>query len=59
MNIDEINQTAGLQNLRLDRVTNAELVCAIQQAEGEQPCFGSNTAGTCEQHTCIWREYCA
>jgi len=59
MKIDEIKQIARQQNIKVSRGTKVELVHAIQQAEGNQPCFGSNSATGCEQHACLWRTDCA
>ncbi len=34
-----------------------EIIKAIQQAEGNNPCFGSAKAD-CDQHACCWRMDC-
>ena len=57
--IEERNQIVKEHNLNLAKVTKVELIRALQQAEGEYQCFGSNIATTCEQHNCVWRAYCA
>jgi hypothetical protein len=37
----------------------ADLVRAIQQAEGNQVCFETGVAEACGQHACLWRGDCA
>ncbi len=59
MKLDEIKQIAKQHNLKIGKATKRELICAIQQAEGNQPCFASDSATTCEQHDCLWRSDCA
>lgn len=59
MKLDEIKQIAKKHNLKVSKVTKSELICAIQQAEGNQPCFAGDSATTCEQHDCLWRADCA
>jgi hypothetical protein len=59
MKIEEIKQIAKQHSIKLGKATKNELICAIQQAEGNQSCFDSNSANTCEQHACLWRADCA
>ena len=59
MKIDEIKGIAKQHNLKPDKANKSELVRAIQQAEGNLPCFGSNSANACGQFNCFWRADCA
>ena len=59
MKIDEIKGIAKRHNLKLGKANKSELVRAIQQAEGNLPCFGSNSANACGQFNCLWRADCA
>jgi hypothetical protein len=34
------------------------LIRSIQLAEGNFPCFGTATAGLCDQTNCLWRVDC-
>jgi hypothetical protein len=36
----------------------AELIRAIQSAEGNSPCFQTNASDTCGQKDCCWHDDC-
>lgn len=59
MKLDEIKDIARQHNIRSGKAKKAELVRAIQQAEGNEPCFASGKAARCGQESCLWREDCA
>jgi hypothetical protein len=59
MKINEIKEIATQHNLKPGRTNKKELIRAIQQAEGNSPCFGSNRVNECGQFNCLWREDCA
>jgi hypothetical protein len=59
MKTNEIKEIAKQHNLKPGRANKAELIRAIQQAEGNSTCFGSNSANECGQSNCLWREDCA
>ncbi len=40
-----------------ERFTKADLIRAIQRAEGHFTCFGS-ASGSCVQRNCLWLEEC-
>ena len=58
MKINAIKEIAKQHNLKPGRANKVELVRAIQQAEGNLPCFASNSANECGQFNCLWREDC-
>ena len=58
MKIDEIKAIAREHNLKTGKANKGELVLAIQQAEGNNPCFNSNASQECGQLNCRWREDC-
>ncbi len=58
MKINAIKEIAKQHNLKPGKSNKGEMVRAIQQAEGNSPCFGSNNAITCGQFNCLWREDC-
>lgn len=58
MNITEIKEIAKQHNLKVGKSTKGELIRSIQQAEGNFPCFGSNSSGECDQTSCLWRDDC-
>jgi hypothetical protein len=59
MKLDEIKEIAKQHNIKTAKMKKAELVRAIQQAEGNEQCFDSGKATTCDQEKCLWREDCA
>lgn len=59
MKLDEIKEIARQHNLKIGKANKTELVRAIQQAEGNQPCFNNNSVTLCGQHDCIWRAVCS
>jgi len=59
MKINEIKEIAKQHNLKSGRANKGEIIRAIQQAEGNSPCFGSNSVNECGQFNCLWREDCA
>lgn len=58
MRIDEIKEIAKQHNIKVGKSKKADLVRAIQFAEGNTQCFDSSSSGECSQSDCIWREDC-
>ena len=58
MKIDEIKKLAKKHNIAVGKARKSDLVRAIQQAEGNPPCFDTNYATDCGQNECLWREDC-
>jgi len=59
MKLDAIKEIAKQHNLKIGKSNKGELIRAIQQAEGNFTCFGSNQVNECGQFHCLWREDCA
>jgi hypothetical protein len=59
MKLEEIKEIAQRHNIKTGKLKKAELVKAIQGAEGNEVCFETGTADECGQDTCLWREACA
>ena len=59
MKLEEIKEIAQRHNIKTGKLKKAELVKAIQDAEGNEVCFETGTADECGQDTCLWREACA
>ena len=54
----KILELAARKGLRgVSRLRKAELIRAIQQHEGNYPCFGT-AEGFCDRRDCLWREDC-
>lgn len=58
MKIEEIKAIAKQYKIKTSKVTKSDLVRAIQHAEGNIPCFGTNSSMTCGQTGCMWRNDC-
>ena len=58
MKMSEIRKIAATQGIKPKKPTKAALIKAIQLNEGNFDCFGSATAGACDQVGCIWNEDC-
>ena len=58
MKVEEIKAIARQKQVKPGRLTKTELVRAIQLAEGNSPCFNSNSSQVCEQDNCLWRGLC-
>ncbi|MBI5483521.1 MAG: SAP domain-containing protein [Deltaproteobacteria bacterium] len=58
MRLEEIKEIARQHNIKPGRLKKADLVQAIQTAEGNEACFATGKASQCGQHACLWREDC-
>lgn len=45
-------------DVRSAHVGKADLIRAIQRAEGNFDCYGTATEEECDQEECLWREDC-
>ena len=57
MKMPEIRDKAQQLGIKPGKKNKMELIRAIQQQEGNTPCFGS-TMGHCDQAACCWRADC-
>ncbi len=58
MKISEIRKIAMAQGIQPKKLNKAALVKSIQLNEGNFDCFGTATAGACDQVNCSWNEDC-
>jgi len=58
MKMQQIREIAKPLGIKTARMSKINLVRAIQQAEGNFPCFATAVAGECDQTECVWREDC-
>lgn len=58
MKIQEIKEIAKERGVKVGTMKKADLVKAIQRAEGNEDCFAAGKAATCGQDQCLWREDC-
>lgn len=59
MKLEDIKAIAKQLDIKPGKMKKAELIRAIQQAEGNETCFDTGNAVMCGQHECLWREDCA
>lgn len=57
MKITQIREIAKDMGLKAGKMKKADMIRAIQVAEGNYPCFGS-AVDYCDQADCMWREDC-
>lgn len=58
VNMKEIREMARQLGVRSIRMRKADLIRAIQRAEGNFDCYGTATEEECDQEECLWREEC-
>jgi hypothetical protein len=58
MDIEEIRKIAKGMGVGTEEMGKADLVHAIQRAEGNFDCFGTAVDEKCDQERCLWREDC-
>ena len=57
MKMKNIKEIAKKMNVSSEGMDKAELIKAIQKAEGNIPCFAAG-GHECDQINCLWREDC-
>ncbi len=58
MNINEVRKIAKSKGVSSAKLKKAEIIKAIQRAEGNFDCFGTAVDGFCDQSACLWYEDC-
>ena len=58
MKLEDIKQIAKQHDIKVGKLKKAELVRAIQSAEGNVPCFETGQASDCGQEECLWKPDC-
>lgn len=58
MKLQRIRTVAKEMGVKSARMSKGEIIRAIQEAEGNFPCFGTAHDGHCDQCDCAWREDC-
>lgn len=58
MQLQTIRTIAKAQGINTQKLDKPMLIRAIQRQEGNFDCFGSASAGFCDQGACLWREDC-
>ena len=58
MHMQEIRAIAKERGVKSSNLKKAELVRAIQFAEGNEACFGIGKSAECGQQECLWKADC-
>lgn len=58
MTFNEIRRMARDMDINTHRMKKYELIQAIQHAEHNIECFGTQRVDTCDEGKCLWRKDC-
>ena len=58
MKIQKVRSIAKTKEVNSSRMSKGEIIRAVQEAEGNFPCFGTAQDGFCDQQACMWKEDC-
>ena len=58
MNLKQVKEIAKEKGVKVGNMKKENIIRAIQRTEGNFDCFGSATAGVCDQLNCLWRDDC-
>jgi hypothetical protein len=58
MEFNEIRKMAKGMGINAYRMKKKDLIQAIQKAESNIDCFGTQRVEYCQEHECLWREDC-
>ena len=58
MKIQKIRSIAKEMGVKSARMSKGEIIRAIQEAEGNFPCFGTVREGFCDREDCMWKADC-
>jgi len=58
MKMQEAKEIAKKWGIKTANMKKADIIRAIQQAEGNCDCYSTGKAGGCGQSICLWREDC-
>ncbi len=58
MKMQEVREIAKKLGIKTANMKKADLIRAIQQAEGNFQCYETGQAAGCGQDNCLWRNDC-
>jgi len=58
MKMIQIKKYAGKKGVHSGKMKKAELIRAIQAAEGNPTCYGSERKSYCQEANCLWESDC-
>jgi len=58
MKMQEVREIAKKMGIKTANMKKADVIRAIQLAEGNIDCYDSGKSAECGQDNCLWREDC-
>lgn len=58
MKFQDIRKMAKDMDISTYRMNKIDVIRAIQQAENNIDCYGTDRVDTCQEHACLWRSEC-
>jgi hypothetical protein len=58
MTLKQVKEIAKEKGVKVGNMKKENIIRAIQCTEGNFDCFGTATAGVCDQLNCLWRDDC-
>ena len=58
MKMQEVREIAKKMGIKTANMKKADIIKAIQLAEGNIDCYNTGKAAECGQDNCLWREDC-
>ena len=58
MTLKQVKDTAKIKGIKVGNMKKANIIRTIQKTEGNFDCFGTASAGVCDQINCLWKEDC-
>jgi hypothetical protein len=58
MTLKQVKEIAKEKGVKVGNMKKENIIRAIQRTEGNFDCFGTATAGVCDQLNCLWRDDC-
>jgi hypothetical protein len=58
MRLEDVKKIAKERGLQLKNLKKVDIIRMIQQDEGNNTCYATNSAEHCGQLSCLWRDDC-
>jgi len=58
MNFNAIRKMATTMNINTYRMKKIDIIRAIQRAENNIECYGTQRVNNCHEDACLWRDDC-
>ena len=58
MKIQEVREKAKNMGIKTSGMRKTDLIRTIQRVENNIECYATERIGSCEEHSCLWRDDC-